>query len=471
MMHPIRAKSHIVVLGNHEDRAWTKPEKDAPVLRHDSMRLMVSMAMECRCFFKQGDCKNAFCQGIVLPEDEIMIVKPPIGDPDAKEDEYWLLMRTLYGLHRSPCHWYTKFNAALNTIGLHANSSDPCLFTGYIIHSSNPDIPPASSPLTLGLYIDDFIYFLEDPNVEHLFEQLLSSLVMVNFMGTVKWFLGTHFQWSKAEDAVLVHLSQTGFAAHLVEDNNAHLCRVTPDATPYRSGLPINAIPESDKDENCPTFVDCKQKYQSVVGSIGWLASSTQPDLAACHSFLLVYNNKPFQSHWNAALYVLHYIHSTINYGITFTSKESPALHAYMLYPHASDTEAYMDALPPKPHQHHHRTTYSNACWGSQLGNAIREGIQLPLFKFRSMSGAIVMRSRGPISWKAEQQEWSSLSLCEAEIQATNTGSRLTVNTCHMISSLLSLGYPICDKDMAMPLYNDNNACVKWCHNMTIKGN
>jgi hypothetical protein len=71
-------------------------------------------------------------------------------------------------------------------------------------------------------------------------------------MGTVEWFLGTHFQWSKTEDVVLVHLSQTGFVAHLVKDNSAHLRSVTPDATLYHSGLPIDAIPESDEDENCP---------------------------------------------------------------------------------------------------------------------------------------------------------------------------------------------------------------------------
>jgi hypothetical protein len=86
-----------------------------------------------------------------------------------------------------------------------------------------------------------------------------------------------------------------------------------------------------------------------------------------------------------------------------------------MSYPHASDTEAYTDALPPKTDQHNHLTTYSDACWGSQLGNAVREGIQLPLFKFRSMSRAIVMHSGGPISWKADQQDRTSLSLCEAE--------------------------------------------------------
>ncbi len=57
------------------------------------------------------------------------------------------------------------------------------------------------------------------------------------------------------------------------------------------------------------------------------------------------------------------------------------------------------------------------------------------------------------------------------KIQATNTGLCLRVNTCNMISSLLSLGYPICNTDTATPLYNDNDACVKWCHNMTTIGN
>jgi hypothetical protein len=133
--------------------------------------------------------------------------------------------------------------------------------------------------------------------------------------------------------------------------------------------------------------------------------------------------------------------------------------------------EAYTDALPPQPEHHHRLTTYSDACWGSQIGNAIRDGIQLPLFKFRSMSGAIIFRSGGPITWKAERQERTSLSTCEAEIRATNMGSRLTVNLRNLILNLQSIGYPIDDTDIATPLYNDNEACVKWCHNLTTKGN
>jgi hypothetical protein len=50
-------------------------------------------------------------------------------------------------------------------------------------------------------------------------------------------------------------------------------------------------------------------------------------------------------------------------------------------------------------------------------------------------------------------------------------GLHLTVNTRNMISSLLDLGYPIDDCESSTPLYNDNVACVKWCHNMMTKGN
>ena len=180
-------------------------------------------------------------------------------------------------------------------------------------------------------------------------------------MGTVEWFLGTHFQWLITPEVVSVHLCQTGFAANLVKENNIHLSNITHNATPYRSGLPIDAITESDEDKECPTFVKRKRKYQSIVGSIGWLAQSTQPDLSPSYLFLSAYCNKPSQSHLNAALYVLHYIHSTINYGCTFTWSKQVPLHTFMSHPHSSDTEAYHHAIPPKKDGYHLLTTYSDA--------------------------------------------------------------------------------------------------------------
>jgi hypothetical protein len=49
----------------------------------------------------------------ILPPEEVTIVCPPSGDPDADPQEYWLLLRTLYGLRRSPRHRYDKINVIL----------------------------------------------------------------------------------------------------------------------------------------------------------------------------------------------------------------------------------------------------------------------------------------------------------------------------------------------------------------------
>jgi hypothetical protein len=100
---PLRAKSHIVVLGYREDCDWLKSDCFAPILRLHSLQFLVSLAVQRRCGLKQGDCKNAFCQGI-LPPEEITIVCPPLGDLDAPKDEYWLLQKTLCGLRWSPRH-------------------------------------------------------------------------------------------------------------------------------------------------------------------------------------------------------------------------------------------------------------------------------------------------------------------------------------------------------------------------------
>ena len=70
------------------------------------------MAVEQRRTLKQGDVKNAFCN-VVLPPDKITIVRPHIGDPSAKKIKFWLLKKTLYGLRRSPCHWYDKIDGIL----------------------------------------------------------------------------------------------------------------------------------------------------------------------------------------------------------------------------------------------------------------------------------------------------------------------------------------------------------------------
>jgi hypothetical protein len=193
-------------------------------------------------------------------------------------------------------------------------------------------------------------------------------------MGIVNWFLGVHFSWRITPSAVTIHLNQSGFTSNLVESFHLSDRNQTPTVTPYCSGIPIDAVAPSSEDDGCPALKHQKEAYQSLIGSIGWLAHSTCPDLLTVHSFLASYSNKPSTGHMKAALLALHYIHSTHDCGILLTSKSVAPMHLYIHYPHSTDVEAYRDATPPKSHDSSALSSYSNACWGSQIGNAVAEG-------------------------------------------------------------------------------------------------
>jgi hypothetical protein len=170
-----------------------------------------------------------------------------------------------------------------------------------------------------------------------------------------------------------------------------------------------------------------------------------------------------------AALYALHYIHSTHDYGISFTSDSVAPMHSYIHFPLSTDTEAYTDALPPTKTNSSTLSSYSDACWGSQIGTAVADGTLLPLFKFRSMNGGIIFRTGGPLGWLGECQDRTALSSCEAEIRATNATSKKVVDFRNICQSMVESGHDISDVASPTLLFNDNDACVKWSYNMTSK--
>ena len=464
---PHRAKSRIVVLGNHEDRYFSKSRRYAPVLKYSSLRLLTSKAVGDKRILQQGDCKNAFCNAS-LPDDEATCIRPPVGDPAFHNDEYWLLKKTLYGLRRSPHHWYNMVTKILKEMGLSPSPHDPCLYTGIIdLPSSGPQAQTAASPrqeISIGLYVDDFVYYSANDAEEKLFEQVLASKLKVDFMGDVDYFLGTAFTWRRGDDGHLaVHFNQTAFTEFSAHRFGLDKVNRTPNMTPYRSGLPIDSI--SPPSSNDPDQKRRTKVYQSIVGSINWLATCTRPDVAPALTFLASYNMAPAHQHYVAALHVMKYLASTADYGITYSSAASHSLQAFNHFPHHHDQEAYSDATPPAPSECHQLSAFCDANWGSQMGNVVEDGTPVELFKLRSLSGFLICRTGGPIAWRSIRQKHTSLSSCEAEIVATN----------ECITELMSIKHRARDLGMAdaddrTTVYNDNQAAVNWAASITTKG-
>ncbi len=206
-----------------------------------------------KCPLCQDDSKNAFCQ-CVLPDDEFTIVHPPHGAPGMEPDKYWLIQQMLYGLCRSPSHWYDKINAILRSFGLQPSLEDPCLYLGFIWDPLNPSSIPSPTPLTLSLDADDFAYFSKDPAVEAFYCWLLAECSKVDFMGVVEWFLGFHFLWRNTPSSVLAHLNQLGFASMLGKSFFHKSCAPTPRATPYHARVPIDSSAPSQNNIRDPTM-------------------------------------------------------------------------------------------------------------------------------------------------------------------------------------------------------------------------
>jgi hypothetical protein len=57
------------------------------------------------------------------------------------------------------------------------------------------------------MYVNDFVYFLEDPKVKALFSHLLGICCKVDFMEIVEWFLGVYFSWRITSSLVAIHLN------------------------------------------------------------------------------------------------------------------------------------------------------------------------------------------------------------------------------------------------------------------------
>lgn len=183
----------------------------------------------------------------------------------------------MYVLKWAPRLWFEKLSSHLCSLGLKQSSISPCLFVGSLIEGQ--------PPIFVGIYVDDIIYFSTVDTVEKAFEKQVSTLGTVDFMGQVSHFLGIEFSWNHHEDGNLsVSLTQQSFPENLIDSVHYSTASVSSFVTLYRLGMPIDSIPLSNLSSDDQDKL--RLKYQSLVGSLNWLAHTTHPDLSTVVSLL-----------------------------------------------------------------------------------------------------------------------------------------------------------------------------------------
>ncbi len=436
---PKRAKYRIVVLGNLDYHTWSKEDTAAPVLSHLELRLLTSLAVFHKRVLKNCDVKQAFIQSS-LPKNEEYFLRPPVGCPRSKPGQYWRLLQSLYGLKRAPKLWYQMLSNHLKAMGLKCCEHSLCLFTGVLI--------PGEPPIYVGIYVDDIIYFSVSDAVEQKFEGLLSSIGQVDFMGQVTLFLGIEFSWVFHPDGNLtVSLTQQSFIETLCDSLQIQSTHHSTFTTPYRAGISIDSIPTDNLSSS--NRDDLRLKYQSLIGSLNWLSTTTRPDISTAVSLLAQHQSHPSSGHMDAALYVVHYLANTKSLGIFFSSRQQSKLESYLHFPISSPM-----------------LSMSDANWGPQDATVTVSSPELSLFVSRSMS-AFYIDLLGPLHWISKRQKVTAASSAEAKIYATDECVKFLLDLVQIMDFLEV-------KHLFMPatniIYNDNKACVQWSKKVTSKG-
>ncbi|XP_075170114.1 uncharacterized protein LOC142242423 [Haematobia irritans] len=160
-----------------------------------------------------------------------------------------------------------------------------------------------------------------------------------------------------------------------------------------------------------------KEKYQSVIGALSFLAVTTRPDIQHSVSKLAQHNTNPHAEHMVAVKHILRYLRGTAEFGLKFEKGDS-VVHGYV-----------------------------DSDWGS---DAIDR---------KSYTGYVFFIGNSVVSWESKKQQTVALSTTEAEYMAMSNASKEAI---YLGKFLEELGY---SDGSPIQLNVDNQGAIKLAMN------
>lgn len=294
-----RFKARYVAKGYSQTKGIDYDETFAPVVRLDSLRLLLAFSAHKGWKPRQLDIKTAFLYGIL--NEEIYMELP---EGYRKENHVARLKRCIYGLKQSPREWYFRLVEYIIPQGFVSTLMDPCV----LIHKTGK--------LIIAIYVDDIILFGEQCSIMDETVNLLKTEFKVNDMGDLHWLLGIQIEYTNAG----IILSQMAYIDRIL--NRFTMQDSNPVSTPIDVNQRLIADDKGDVRVNATL-------YQKILGSIMYLVSGTRPDLAYTITHLSQFNTDPSVTHLNAAKRVLRYLKGTRELKLLYKFNTPLVLNGY----------------------------------------------------------------------------------------------------------------------------------------------
>jgi hypothetical protein len=289
-----RHKARLVAKGFTQTFGVDYKETFAPVAKMNTVRVLLSVAVNKAWPLYQLDVKNAFLHGDL--EEEVYMKLPP-GHPQAGDSNLVCrLHKSLYGLKQSPRAWYSKLSSVLEANGFKRSNADSSMF----VRSGS------SGKIVVLVYVDDIIVTGDNGDEINTLKRSLQCQFAIKDLGVLKYFLGIEVARSHKG----LFLNQRKYLLDLLEE--AEMMDSKPCATPLDSKLKLEL--EGKKLSNI-----CE--YQRLVGKLIYL-TITRPDITFAVSLISQFMHAPTEAHMQIVKRVLRYLKGSIGRGILMQNNQ-----------------------------------------------------------------------------------------------------------------------------------------------------
>ena len=377
-------KARLVACGQAQRAGIDFDETFSPVARYSTVRLLLACAAIRKMHLRQFDVKNAYLNGS-LPEPVFMF--QPEGFQDGT-DKICRWKRGLHGLKISGRVWNRRLVEFMKKLRFDQSEADPCLFFKHEGEDST----------FVTVFVDDGLLISNREEKCETFLQILRDEFKIT-VGDVSSYLGIQID---RQSPGSIAISQPKFTQRILE--KFKMIDSNPMKTPAGKG---ESSSEEQLSDNVP--------YRAAVGSLLYLSTATRPDIAYAVGRASRAMERPTTADWKNVQRIFRYLRGTIDYGITYGSRQELRVYSDADYAGCEKTR-------------------------------------------RSTTGIVATYGGGAVAWKSQLQRTIALSTTEAEIMAASEATKELI----WLSKILK---EVNRQECKPTLYIDNASAVKLAKN------
>lgn len=380
----IRYKARLVVRAFGKLGEIGVGETYAPVIHGSSVKVLLSHALKNDLKIHHIDVKNAYLNAPL--KEEVYIEQPYLYEKNKRL--VCKLHKAMYGLRQAARCWNEYLTEILSDLGLRQFQSEECIYA------------TKENTLIVGAYVDDLLVISHSEEIISNFKKRLIAKIRVTDNGEVTRFIGMNVRRSESEIAI----SQQELIEELIEKCDLQ------DGNGSKECIPISTGTILDIDELDQPCNDVKV-FQSIVGSLMYIAGCTRPDIQYVANQLGKYMSNPMDKHMKVAKHVVRYLKRTAATELVFRKQHSSEIAVYADADFAGEDKSF------------------------------------------STSGIGIFYAGNLIAWSSVRQRLVALSTCEAEVNAMVEGATGAMYYRELLSELLM-------EDINWPtkIYNDNES-------------